>query len=958
MVPIKLIRNLDSADPETTKEMILQIGECSDPRAVEYLEPLLKHKNVGVRYFTKKVIDRLIRLPIPEGPFLDSESQRSPIAGTGHNADEDNSPLPDVPATAFERIALARGKAYATETGSNSNANINDALVEEYITKLDSSASQDRLEAIFNLKRFVNEEVGISLLELCDREKDPLVLSVLVKVLPEFYPCLLDATVQRLTTALTSDDPRVRANSVEALEQIWFEHKERSQVPDIFKLVIPLVSDSDNRVKANALKFLFSFDRSLVLAELNTMIDESEIWMKDSALYALGEIRDTAVIPILLKASLDANEEIRLKAVGKLAAIGTPDALLPLSEVFVQALSDDVHEMNFIADMVLDRLGERLIADSADAAPREILLGFLTCAMEHGEGAVGARIMSNLLSNDSISQAELTRSVEILMKTGNSQACVNFYEPIFRELLARFPSEAARFAEFCIMSGHFSKAMDIYEKVVAANPDNATNLYRLGEISLINGMYDRAVRSLEKALHLGGCSAPHARKLLAEACLRKGAIKRALTEGQDCMKLCLTMEDAETANHLIYELACSFAETGQSLIALSMFRTISGRNPDFRDIADKISFLANQSSDLLAQDKDIPEENVATLVKNPNFADELTLEDARTIILFDQLPSQNISDERENGNPPQPKNRSIPKEPLKTDQSQNEPPRNTVQAAQGLDISPEEFHSIRERIDNRYTGLRLIGRGGMGLVFHARDTRLSREVALKVLPEYLCNESESLARFLREAQAVARLNHFNLVQIYDIVIQQQFAYLVMEFIDGLTVRQLLKKKGKIPLNVLKNIASQLCQALINAHDATVIHRDIKPDNLMVNRGGKLKVMDFGLAKGEFCENITRVGSVLGTSIYMAPEQITGSNPDKCSDIYSVGITLYEMAVGYPPFSKGNISYQHIHVKADPPSEKNRDLPAEFDRIILKCLSKKSEDRYQDCRDLLADIEKL
>lgn len=264
---------------------------------------------------------------------------------------------------------------------------------------------------------------------------------------------------------------------------------------------------------------------------------------------------------------------------------------------------------------------------------------------------------------------------------------------------------------------------------------------------------------------------------------------------------------------------------------------------------------------------------------------------------------------------------------------------------------------IEERLATRYKEVSELGRGGMGIIYKAVDKKLNRPLALKVLPENLKADPEILKRFLREAQAAASLNHPNIVQIFDVE-QGEPTYIAMEFIDGENLREILKRDKRMPVMAVKRIALQVALGLDYAHSMGVVHRDIKPDNIMLNKNGEVKITDFGLAKIEYATSMTQIGVVMGTEWYMSPEQLRGLDADKRSDIYSLGITLYELLTGRPPFYKGDVAYQHINVDPPSPREKNDAIPEELDRLVMKCIAKKAERRFQNCKAICDLLKKI
>ncbi len=255
----------------------------------------------------------------------------------------------------------------------------------------------------------------------------------------------------------------------------------------------------------------------------------------------------------------------------------------------------------------------------------------------------------------------------------------------------------------------------------------------------------------------------------------------------------------------------------------------------------------------------------------------------------------------------------------------------------------------------RYKLSKKLGQGGMGVVYLAEDTILNRVVAYKVLPPSVRENAKVLENFLQEARVAAAINHPNIVTIFDTGAEGVEPYIVMEFIDGVSLKELLEKKPSMPIHDLIAIAKQVCQGLEYAHNKNVIHRDIKPANIMMNKDNMVKIMDFGLAK-ILSESEVEGTGVKGTPLYMSPEQIQGKRVDHRTDLYSLGCTLYRMAAGRPPFIEGDVYYHHLHTPPVPPRSLNPQVPEKLDQIILKCLAKDPEQRYQRAKDILADLE--
>jgi len=279
----------------------------------------------------------------------------------------------------------------------------------------------------------------------------------------------------------------------------------------------------------------------------------------------------------------------------------------------------------------------------------------------------------------------------------------------------------------------------------------------------------------------------------------------------------------------------------------------------------------------------------------------------------------------------------------------------TVRQRLRIEGSREDETPRRRKSDQRYKIVGELGRGGMGIVYKALDTVLDREVAYKVLPEALKQNAKALENFLREAKSAAQLNHPNIVTVYDAGEQSGQYYIAMELVDGTTLKEIVKRKGVIKPRGVLHVLAQMCEALEFAHAKGIVHRDIKSANTMWTRDKKAKIMDFGLAKAiEEVRNHTTM--VSGTPFYMSPEQTLGKNIDHRTDIYSLGVSIFEMATGRVPFREGNVPYHHVHTPPPDPCEVNPKLPPLLGRIISRCLKKDPADRYQTSGEILAEVK--
>lgn len=271
--------------------------------------------------------------------------------------------------------------------------------------------------------------------------------------------------------------------------------------------------------------------------------------------------------------------------------------------------------------------------------------------------------------------------------------------------------------------------------------------------------------------------------------------------------------------------------------------------------------------------------------------------------------------------------------------------------------APAVMDMVAHQIGRRYELERELGRGGMGVVYLAKDTQLDRPVALKFLGALLDNSEEYRQRFLREAKAAARVSHPNIVSIYDIGTQEGSAFIAMEYVEGPNLGSYVRKKGCLEAREAINIIVQACSALDAVHAAGIVHRDIKPENIVIAKGGLVKLMDFGLAKSENAR-LTATGVVMGTPAYMAPEQIRGEEADARTDLYSLGLVLYECLTGRTVFTGPDVLGRQEHEVPPPPSTLGEGIPSLLDQIVLKCIAKNPQHRFQSARELAIQLRQV
>ncbi|QJW47137.1 Stk1 family PASTA domain-containing Ser/Thr kinase [bacterium BFN5] len=266
---------------------------------------------------------------------------------------------------------------------------------------------------------------------------------------------------------------------------------------------------------------------------------------------------------------------------------------------------------------------------------------------------------------------------------------------------------------------------------------------------------------------------------------------------------------------------------------------------------------------------------------------------------------------------------------------------------------------INRTLDNRYTILEHIGGGGMADVYRAHDKLLDRSVAVKVLRSQFTNDDEFVTRFRREAQAAAKLSHPNIVNMYDVGCDDETYYIVMEYISGETLKEKIQANGPLPVELAIRISLEIAEALEHAHQNNLIHCDIKPHNILVTRSGRIKVTDFGIARAVTSATMTHTGTIIGSVHYFSPEQAKGSAIGAKSDIYSLGVVLYEMLTGTVPFvgeTPVSIALKHLQEEPKPLRDINPNIPPLAEAVVLKAMAKEPEARFENITEMIEDLK--
>ncbi len=289
------------------------------------------------------------------------------------------------------------------------------------------------------------------------------------------------------------------------------------------------------------------------------------------------------------------------------------------------------------------------------------------------------------------------------------------------------------------------------------------------------------------------------------------------------------------------------------------------------------------------------------------------------------------------------------------------PPKLTSLAYTETLRAPREELTTGSTFAGKYQIIEELGKGGMGRVYKALDTQVNEKVALKIIKPEVALDKETIERFRNELKLARKVRHKNVCQMFDLNTSEGTYYITMEYISGQDLKGLIRQSGRLAVETAVSIARQICEGLEEAHALGIVHRDLKPGNIMVDRDGHARIMDFGIARSLKAKGITGAGVMIGTPEYMSPEQVEGKEVDERSDIYSLGVILYEMVAGRVPFEGDTpftIGVKHKSEVPKPPKELNAQIPEDLNRVILKCLEKDKGKRYQSAGELRAELGRI
>jgi len=299
--------------------------------------------------------------------------------------------------------------------------------------------------------------------------------------------------------------------------------------------------------------------------------------------------------------------------------------------------------------------------------------------------------------------------------------------------------------------------------------------------------------------------------------------------------------------------------------------------------------------------------------------------------------------------------------------TQAEPVQSPASPADDISMPTKTIEAAKEELTTgatfarRYQIIEELGRGGMGRVYKAMDTEINEKVALKLITPEIAKDKKTIERFRNELKFARKIRHKNVCQMYDLSKEEESYYITMEYVRGDDLKGMIRRMGGFSAAQAITIAKQVCNGLTEAHKVGVVHRDLKPQNIMIDQDGNARIMDFGIARSLKGKGITGAGVMIGTPDYMSPEQVEGKETDQRSDIYSLGVILFEMVTGQTPFQGDTpftIGVKHKSEIPQDPKELNNQISAELSQVILRCLEKDKEKRFQNAEDLQNDLQNI
>ncbi|MCK5682711.1 protein kinase [bacterium] len=780
----------------------------------------------------------------------------------------------------------------------NTTSFLEDSEIQDIEIVLNSSDTdiKDKLKYIQKLRNVSEENRKNTLFSCLKQKNDAIIFSALIGMCTS-VDRLTKAEVMLIKTFFEHEDARVRANSVEAIGKYLIQY-------EMLEDLLLMLNDDDNRVIANVASSIAEIKHEIIYNKLETMIVSPGVWYRASAAYALTIIGKEEFLPLVEIAMNDESNSVKSLAMKAYQKILEFSLSRPLLEEFVDSIINNDTEMKDVAEVSINKI-------------------------------------KNTINDITLFNEDRERTYYLLMKIFEEKNLKDDVIEMMKKLIKSFPKKMKYlidFGDFLLRSQKLELAIKVYQKALLIEPENLVLLRLLGEINMYSGKIKESIKIYNKILQITPDEV-NTQFRLAEALYLSGEFRQSLSEFQQIIKFSQSLKP-----FALKMAGFCLLQKNMTDIAFDIFNQIEENVQDFEN--SKISSLYIEIAHEL---QELKLHKAALVYYRISLRYDMT----------NKIIEEKICDIEKFLQTPEDEDHSNSNANTIVDASFSSKQTDADGKGQEAEDRDKIVADIQQLLSDRYSNIQFLARGGMGMVLSGMDNKLKRSVAIKILTPMLARNEEFVKRFNIEAQSSARLNHPNIIQIYDLFDTEDYLFFIMEFIQGNSIREHLKKNKRFPLIIFKKIAIQLVDALQYAHKLGIIHRDIKPDNLMINENGNLKIMDFGLAKCEdIMAGVTRVGAVLGTAFYMAPEQILGKKIDIRTDIYSVGATLYELICGRPPFLKGDIKYQHLNIKPPKPSKFNANINAKIEMILLKCLRKKKEDRFQNDGNLLKMLKSI